>query len=175
MSSVDQLTVAKLFESYGGLIALFIVAIVVVFVLKRVLSRRFAYPYKQREALFTPAEKHFLSVLQKAADEDAVVFGKVRVADVLKPWDRLPGRYWYRAFHQISSKHFDYVLCNPHDLFVLCVVELNDSSHENRERRQRDEFLRAACAAADLPLLEFKAKRRYVIREIREKLEPHLI
>ncbi len=171
---MDTSTVSSGLQQYGqwGLAALTLA--VALILLRRLLGNRLAFPYAQRESLFTPAERHFLCYLQKAVDGDALIFGKVRVADVLKPLDRLPGKRWHQAFHPISSKHFDYVLCDPDDLFVLCAIELNDSSHDNPERQQRDTFLRGACAAAELPLIEVPAKQRYVIKQLRKELEPHL-
>ncbi len=171
---MDASLPATWLQQYGQWALLALTALVLLFLLRRGLSKKLAFPYQQRESLFTPAERHFLAYLTRAVDGDALIFGKVRVADVIKPWDKLPGKRWRKAFHPISSKHFDYVLCDPDDLFVLCVIELNDSSHDNPDRQQRDEFLRGACAAAGLPLIEVPAKKRYVIKALRKELEPHL-
>lgn len=63
-------------------------------------------------ALLTPAERSFYGVLISAVGDSALVFSKVRVADVLKPQKGLDRSNWQRAFNRISSKHFDFVLCN---------------------------------------------------------------
>ena len=171
---MDTSTFSPWLQQYGQWALAGLAVLAALFLLRKALGKRLAFPYQQRESLFTPAERHFLAYLQKAVDGDALIFGKVRVADVIKPWDRLPGKRWHQAFHPISSKHFDYVLCDPDDLFVLCAIELNDSSHDNPERQQRDLFLRGVCAAAELPLIEVPAKKRYVIKALRKELEPHL-
>lgn len=173
-AAVDKSTFLSWLQQHGQWALLILTALVILVLIKRALGNRLSFPYSQRESLFTPAERHFLAYLQKAVDDDALVFGKVRVADVIKPWDKLPGKRWHKAFYPISSKHFDYVLCDPDDLFVLCAIELNDSSHDNPERRQRDEFLRGVCEAADLPLVEIPAKKRYVIKALRREIEAFL-
>ena len=50
-------------------------------------------PYDVQETLFSPAERAFLGVLDLAVGDQARVFAKVRVADVLTPQARL-GKGW---------------------------------------------------------------------------------
>ncbi len=117
--------------------------------------------------LLSPAERSFFGVLNQAVGESALIFAKVRVADILKPQKGMNRNDWQRAFNRISSKHFDFVLCNKDDLSILCVVELNDSSHNSKKRQVRDNFLREACKSASLSLVEIPAKRAYNIEEVR--------
>jgi len=132
------------------------------------------YPYIQAGPLFTSAERSFLGVLQAAVGNDAQVFGKVRVADVIKPTKGLSRGNWQKAFNRIKAKHFDFIVCNRDDLSVICTVELNDSSHQSKKRMQRDKLLEKACEAAKLPLIQVPAKSGYVVADIRKLLAPHL-
>ncbi len=124
-------------------------------------------PYQKSGSLFTIAERSFLGVLIKSVGADLNVFGKVRVADVITTVKGINKSDRQRAFNKISAKHFDFVLCDKNNLKVLCVVELNDSSHETPERKKRDEFLRDVCEAANMPLIQVDAKRAYSIKRIR--------
>lgn len=126
--------------------------------------------YKKREALFTPAERSFLGVLNQAIDDNAIIFGKVRVADIIKPNSWLSRKKWQTLFNKISSKHFDFVICDKHDLSVLCAIELDDKSHNSKIRKKRDAFLQSACLSANLPLIQVPAKPSYNIDEIRKSL-----
>jgi len=132
------------------------------------------YPYIQAGPLFTPAERSFLGALQAAVGNDAQVFGKVRVADVIQPAKGLSRGNWQKAFNRIKAKHFDFIVCNRDDLSVVCTVELNDSSHQSKKRQQRDNLLEKACNAAEVPLIQVPAKSGYVVADIRELLAPHL-
>lgn len=133
-----------------------------------------AYPYRKLEALFSPAERSFLGVLEEACGQDIKVFGKVRVADVVAPLAGLDGSKRQSAFNKISSKHFDFLLCSGSDLSAACAIELHDRSHQRSDRQSRDEFLQGVCKAVSLPLLEFKAKRGYSVEEVRASIQEAL-
>lgn len=126
--------------------------------------------YLQQPALFTPAERSFLGVLDLAVGKDFRVFGKVRVGDVLAPKSRMDRGSRQTALNRINRKHFDFVLCRPGDLAVLCAIELNDSSHQQKHRQERDAFLADACRGADLPLVMFEARRAYSPVEISARI-----
>ncbi len=128
--------------------------------------------YDKNSHLFSPAERSFFGVLNQAVQDKAIVLGKVRVADVLKPAKGMKRSDWQKAFNRISSKHVDYVLCNPDDLAILAVVELDDKSHTKGKRIERDRFLDAACKGAGLPIHRFKAQTAYNFTEVRNELFP---
>jgi very-short-patch-repair endonuclease len=46
------------------------------------------------------------------------------------------------------------------------VIELDDASHEEESRRDRDTFVDAALTAAGLPILHIPAKSSYVPAEL---------
>jgi hypothetical protein len=127
--------------------------------------------YTKISRLSSPAERSFLGILSLAAGEDTQIFAKVRVADVITPIKGSSKSQWQIAFNKISSKHFDYVLCDKNDLSIMCVVELNDRSHHSKNRRDRDAFLTTACQSAGLPLIMIPAKRTYTVHEVSAALE----
>ena len=132
------------------------------------------FQYKKQKTLFSPAERSFLGVLNQAIEDNAIIFGKVRVADILSPISGLPRSKWQISFNKISSKHFDFIICDKHDLSVLCAIELDDKSHNSKTRKTRDAFLQSACVSAQLPLIQIKAKSAYNIDEIRQLLLTNL-
>jgi len=151
------------------IIAILIIVTIIIFIYaaKNNSNKQQDYPYTKIDKLFSPAERSFLGVLNQVIGDDAEIFGKVRVADVIKPVKGMNRSKWQTAFNKISAKHFDYILCDKYDLSVLCVIELNDSSHNSKKRIARDQFLEGACAAAELPLIQIKAQESYNIDEIR--------
>jgi ssDNA-binding Zn-finger/Zn-ribbon topoisomerase 1 len=128
------------------------------------------YPYQRLDALFTPAERSFFGVLNQAIGEDAVVFGKVRVADVITPQKGGVKGSWQKAFNKISAKHFDFIICNKSDLSFICGLELDDSSHNSAKQKIRDAFLDVACNSAEFPLIRVPAKSTYNVNDIRDSL-----
>ena len=150
-------------------IGAFFVVVFILIAIAKLLGRKPTtnYPYRIKGKLFSEAERSFFGVLSQAAGENFVVMAKVRVADILAPDRGLPKPAWRSAFNKISSKHFDYVLCDPSTLAVSCVVELNDKSHKSMKRAKRDEFLRGACMSAGLRLVEVTAKSKYSVNEVK--------
>lgn len=128
------------------------------------------HPY-QSISLFSNAEHSFFNVLHQSIPIDCTLFAKVRIADVLAPVKGLGQKSWYSAFLKISSKHFDYVLCDRKTLVVLAVIELDDKSHQSFKVRKRDAFVEQACDSADLKLLRFKCMRNYEIDAIRDFIQ----
>ena len=130
--------------------------------------------YEKLETLFSAAERSFLGVLYQAVEDNALVFGKVRVADVIIPLRGMAHKQWRIALNKTRCKHFDFILCDKNDLSILCAIELNDKSHETKLRKERDEFLIAACDSAGLPLIQVPAQSAYNVDEIRQSLIQHL-
>lgn len=88
---------------------------------------------------------------------------------------RTPNRSeWQRAFNKISAKHFDFVLCDPSSLQVVAAIELDDSSHSQSKRVQRDDFLNQAVATAGLPLVRFPVRKSYIAAQIQSKVQRSL-
>ena len=160
-----------------AVIALIIFAIIAIVLIKHTqkqTTKSAEYPYKKLGSLFSPSELSFLGVLNQAIGSNAHVFGKVRVADVITPKNGMSRSDWQKAFNKISRKHFDYLLCNKNDLSVLCAIELNDSSHNSKKRKDRDKFLEGACRSANLPLVKISAKRTYNIQDIQQSIAAYL-
>lgn len=130
--------------------------------------------YQKLDVIFTAAERSFFGVIKLAVNNKVEVFGKVRVADVITPTKGLPRGDWQRSFNKISRKHFDFLLCDKGDLSPICAIELDDKSHESKKRKERDQFLEAACKSAHLPLIQVPAKSAYQVTEIAELIAKHL-
>lgn len=128
------------------------------------------FPYEKRDALFTPAERSFLGVLDQAVGERYRIFGKVRVADVVGVRRGLDNSSRSSAQNRINSKHFDYLLCARDDLSVACAIELDDKSHQRADRKARDDFVTGVCSAAGLPLVQIQAQRAYTVSELRDRV-----
>ena len=153
---------------FAGLV--FFVLVIFVIKLIRPADPYRKFPYSRKQALFSPAERSFLGALDAAVGTDYRIFAKVRVADIVEPKKKLGKSAWQAAFNRINAKHFDYVLCNRRDLSVICVVELDDQSHQKPKRKTRDTFLVSVCEAIDLPLVQIPAQRTYSVTEIKTRI-----
>lgn len=138
-------------------------------------------PYHTRDRLLSPAETLFFTALRDAlpiafARESIppLLFAKVRLSDLfqvkgVKGEDASSRRT--SAQNRINQKHCDFVICHPQTSQPLLAIELDDSSHDRQSRRDRDEFVDAACAAAALPILHVRCASRYDPRDLALQIE----
>lgn len=148
-----------------------LIAIVVIAFVLLVLGKRTSATvsqYELQKSLLSAAERSFFGVLVGAVGSDYVVVPKVRVADAIKPRRGMSRSDWQSNFNRISAKHFDFIVCRATDFGIVASVELDDKSHKQSRRRNRDEFLEAAARDAGLPLLRFDAKSGYSQAQVRE-------
>jgi hypothetical protein len=164
-----------------AIIAVVVVAVVVIlgfatlakFALDKLQTQQAAQAdhYQKKDALFTATEQKFLAALDAAVQGHYRVFGQVRVAGILEVKSGNGSGSWQSAFNRIQSKSFDFVLCDPATLAIVAAIELDDSTHARKDRRERDDKLDGFCRSADLPLIHFKTQAKYDIDAIRRELE----
>jgi hypothetical protein len=122
-------------------------------------------PNYEKNSLFSPAERSFLGVLDNLIQSELSgqyrIIGKVRLADILRVKNDSNKQNWQKAFNKIQSKHVDFVAIDPVTLEVRIVIELDDSTHNNMNRRQRDSFVDKALNSAGIPIMHFKAQESY--------------
>lgn len=147
-----------------------IVGVVVFLALAKGNSGSREYPYQLSKYLLSKAERSFYGVLVQAVGDSGIVFSKVRVADVITPKKGINRPDWQRAFNAISSKHFDFIVCETTDCSIKLAVELDDSSHGSSKAQKRDNLLNGACESAGLPLLRIKAAKSYAVAELQRQV-----
>jgi hypothetical protein len=125
-------------------------------------------PYQGRSSLLSRGELAFFRALRDAVGWRYGISLKTRLADVVtcppEMWDTPHG--W-----RISQKHLDFVLYDPITARPIATVELDDRTHEQRDRRKRDVFVDQALDAAGVVLIRFRAASRYVPFAIRRQIE----
>lgn len=111
-------------------------------------------PYKKK-LLLTKNEWSFYKALKPAADELGYsVLAKIRVADLVEVAvsDRSE---WQKYFNKINKKHIDFALAKPENLQIVLLIELDDNSH-NDAQKKRDEFIEALYKQTGYKLLRTK-------------------
>ena len=154
------------------LVVVLIAAVGLSALLKARPPKRPSLPYKKRDYLLTAAERSFYEVLQTVVDNQLHVFPKIRLVDLLY----LPKGTENRQAHmnRVQSKHVDFVLCDLQNVRPLLVIELDDSSHEREDRKDRDAFVDQALEDAALPILHVPANRTYAPKELADLIEAKL-
>ncbi len=124
-------------------------------------------PYRLRDNFLSAAELAFYRVLEQAVGQSYSINNKVRLWDVLY----VPRSDESRKYeNKISSKHIDFLLCDPTTMQPVLAIELDDASHNRKDRQDRDAFLDQALAAASVSILHIKAARTYSIAEVQQQI-----
>ncbi len=78
-------------------------------------------------------------------------------------------------FSRIAQKHLDFLVCDSATMKPLLGIELDDSSHKQENRQERDDFVDRVFEAAGLPLLRLPVQREYNTKEVAAKIAPLLM
>lgn len=127
-----------------------------------------SFPFESRQYLFTKAERSFYEVL-KGSCGNRIVFAKVRLTDLVKVKNGTETRQSWT--NKIDRKHVDFVLCEPRNLRIVAVLELDDSSHEKEDRQERDRVVDKILEAAQIPVIRIKASQFYDPKGLTEQIE----
>lgn len=93
----------------------------------------------QRKYLLTKNEYGQYKKLKEYAEQaELLICPKVRLLDVIEP--RKGEKNYKTLFYKVQAKHIDFLICDK-DLHVLGAVELDDSSHDQKDRQERDTFV----------------------------------
>lgn len=131
-----------------------------------------ALPYRRKDFLLTRAERLFFSVLHEAVGKHYWLFAKIRVADLVWMPKGTGSRQSY--FNRIQGKHIDFLLCDRDAVRPILAIELDDSSHQGKNRRSRDQFVDEALRTAGLPLLRVACRASYDLNDIRAQIRSAL-
>lgn len=153
------------------IICIFLILLVAFVLLKmKPLQMKVGLEFAKKEPLFTPAERSFLGVLEQSLDDRFRVLGKVRLGDIVKPAKGLSKGRSVTLRNQVNQKHVDFVVCSMSTMEVVGVVELDDKSHDQKDRSVRDQLVDRALADAKIPIIHFPAQKGYVLAEVRAAL-----
>lgn len=114
------------------------------------------FPYKASDNILTRAEGQLFHYMKNFIQEDVLIFPKVRLADVIEIDKDL--EYSDRDFFKICYKHVDFLLCDGKTFNTICVVELDDYTHDTDEAKQKDLFIRQALYECGIPLVRIRTK-----------------
>lgn len=161
----------------GWIVALVVVVALLVgavLVLERVMpkgsgKKSGGLEYEACGPLLTAAEAAFYPVLieaAKAGPEACLVMSKVRLRDLIQPKKGLDRSRWQSLHNRACQKHVDFVVVRASDFGVVAAVELDDSSHQRKDRKERDGFVDGALEAAGVRVVRVKWGRGYDLEKV---------
>lgn len=122
--------------------------------------------YSAKESIMTECEKAFFDVFKEIVEPNYTVQPQVNLASVVDkdPYDR----YRNELFRNIDFGVFD-------DKYaLLLLIEINDQSHMQKNRSERDSKVRSICEEAGIPIIAFWTKyginKQYIHKRLSEYL-----
>lgn len=124
------------------------------------------YLYAPRDRLISRSENGFFKAISSAIPADYHVFPQINLASFIDRTDS--ARYRNELFRNVDF------LITDGDYAPKIVVEINDQSHLDRDRRERDEKVTKICEEAGIPIIKFwtsyGVQPEYIQKRISEQL-----
>ena len=144
-------------------IVLICVVVLLVSVLLILLLLRDGGPKYQPVPIMTPNELEFFRRICKAVP-DAFVFPQVAMSALVAPRDT-DGKKRMAAFRKISQKRVDWAIYTK-DMKLVCIVELDDRTHDPESDALRDAML----DSAGIPTVRWDSRKKPPVGDIRKTL-----
>ena len=123
--------------------------------------------YSSKASIMTECEKAFFEAIREIVEPEYKVQPQINLASVIDK--NIHSKYRNELFRNIDFGIFD----NTYKLLVL--VEINDETHQQNSRKERDQKIKAICTAANIPLVTFWTKYGVNRTYIRNRLSEHLV
>lgn len=148
---------ARLHNEYWWiiLIVLVLVAIIGLFYKHR-------YYYEKKDYLCSRSEQKFFKQLINLLPKQYYVHCQSSLISLLKPAD-------LRSARMVWAKRMDYVITDR-DSKILLVIELDDKSHDRKDRKKRDKFVNKTLRGKH-PLLRINTKNSRDTSFVRTEIE----
>jgi very-short-patch-repair endonuclease len=131
------------------------------------------YKYKQKNFFMSRAEHECYDALVVAVGERYHIFPQVHLPSIVD--SKVVGQNWKGAFRHISQKSVDFVLCDKAYISPKLAIELDDRTHERRDRMNRDHEVERVLKNAGLPLLRLENHGRFNPSELAKRINDILV
>ena len=127
----------------------------------------FKVEYLRNEPL-TPTERKFFHRLVEAVPEGVVAPQVAMSALVDIPAHMNQGKYKHVNRSQFDTQRVDYVVFDRETAEVVCVIELDDHTHDSARAKEKDRRRDAMLEGVGYTVLRFDARKMPTMGELRE-------
>lgn len=124
------------------------------------------FVYNAKESLLTECEKKFYSAIISVLPDGLQVFPQINLAAAIE-------KFSDSHFQNELFRNIDFLITDS-ELKPLIFIEINDSSHNSPQRRERDQKVKNICEEAGIPIItlwtSYGVNRDYIRRRIEETL-----
>ena len=104
------------------------------------------YLYDVRKTLISKSEQKFFDAIKSSVPEGYCVFPQINLASFIDRTDDA-------RFHNELFRNVDFLVTDS-EYTPIFIIEINDQTHLNNDRRERDEKVQRICEEAGIPILK---------------------
>jgi len=156
------------------LFAMISLIVIVALLASRLNDNSFPFPFEQKNAIFTPAEKNFQNLVEQALGARYRVVNRVKLSDVISVRNGVSSRAGQAAVTNAENKYLDFAICDRESMKLLGVIDLVDTQGRGYKIK-KDWFVGGALEAAAIPHIRIKVKANYTLDEIRACINSRLL
>jgi hypothetical protein len=161
---------ANILSSIPGWLIVLLVAVVAAYIfMSRISGRKTDDVTYARRPFLSKAEVLFLATLEKVCTPQYRVFAQVPLTALLDVHSDDRSKKTSKR-NSLDRKTVDFVLVDPQTYEVRKVVELDDSSHDQQSRKDRDALVDKVLGRAGIQIVHCKCKASYDPTELRTQL-----
>ncbi len=132
---------------------------------KVIASKEIKIDHRKNEYLTTENERKLFYALRKALNDKYLIHCQTSLIALVEPCE-----YKYKS--KAWSKRMDFVITDTATK-VICIIELDDSTHKQKKRIERDKYVDSALKG-NHPLIRFPTKKFYEPNELAKTIENRL-
>lgn len=140
------------------------------------MSEEQKYLYEVKKSLITNTERAYLRAIKKSLPDGYIVLPQVSLRSILIRTDNA-------KFQNELFRIADGLICRVEDYHPVAIIEINDASHQQYSRKNRDNKVKNICEEAGLPIITLWASygineqyiKQSVQSAIEESMNPHRV
>lgn len=126
--------------------------------------------YIKKEYVMTQTELIFYRELKKVTDKlELSIFPQVNLERIINVKDNSK-----TDRNRIKSRSIDYTIVNNKNCKIVCCIELDDYTHNYKNRIERDNFINELFDTVGIKLHRIKVNNTYKSEELENKLKESL-
>ncbi len=125
--------------------------------------------YYLKNSIVTPVEKWMYVIIKDELPEEYMVAPKVGIKDFVGV---KKGNNYMKYFGHIAQRHIDFLVCKRDTLTPAFGIEIDDTSHEQQQRKTRDQENDDIFNAIGIKVLHITTKTKEA--ELRDRLRKEL-
>lgn len=146
------------------LVILFLLLFAATVILQFIGKRKPRFDYRRKDGVMTDAERECFQALVSEMGPDYYFFPQIHLDAIVEPTNTRKDRFL--AFKHINQKSVDFVACDKKQLRPLFAIELDDKTHNQPKRMERDREVERILEGAGIALIRIPNRGRFDPKEV---------